>query len=66
VFGVSYLTGGAIALICAYNLVRLFAGKVRDDELIEVHEEGMAEAIEAEHEMAEQEARAQAAPGARR
>lgn len=66
VFGVSYLTGGAIALICASNLVRLAAGKVGDDELIEVHEEGMADAIEAEHEMAEQEARAQAASGARR
>lgn len=56
VFGVSYLTGGAIALICLSNLVRLLAGKVSDSELIDVHEEGMADAIEAEHEMAEQQA----------
>jgi TRAP-type C4-dicarboxylate transport system permease small subunit len=58
VLGVSYLTGGAIGLICLTHLLRLFAGKVSDEELIEVHEEGMAEAIEAEHEMVEQEARA--------
>lgn len=54
VFGVSYLTGASIGLICLFNLIRLFAGKVADDELIEVHEEGMAEALEAEHEMEEQ------------
>lgn len=58
VFGVSYLTGGAIGLICLAHLLRLFAGKVTDEELIDVHEEGMADAIEAEHEMVEQEARA--------
>lgn len=52
VFGVSYITGTAIGLICASNLLRLFAGKVRDDELIDVHEEGMADALEAEKEMA--------------
>jgi TRAP-type C4-dicarboxylate transport system permease small subunit len=40
VFGVSYLTGTAIALICASNLLRLFAGTVGEDELIDVHEEG--------------------------
>ena len=57
VFGVSYLTGGAIALICLSNLVRLFAGRVADDELIDVHEEGMADALEAEKNMAEQAAR---------
>jgi TRAP-type transport system small permease protein len=51
VYGVSYLTGGAIGLICLSNLLRLLAGKVPDDELIDVHEEGMAEALEAEHEM---------------
>ena len=51
VFGVSYLTGTAIALICASNLLRLFAGKVTETELIDVHEEGMSEAIEAEHEI---------------
>jgi TRAP-type transport system small permease protein len=64
VFGVSYITGAAIALICLSNLIRLVAGKVPDDELIDVHEEGMADAIEAEHEMAEQAARA--AAGAKR
>jgi TRAP-type C4-dicarboxylate transport system permease small subunit len=52
VFGVSYITGTAIAIICASNLLRLLAGKVSDDELIDVHEEGMADAIEAEKEMA--------------
>jgi len=52
VFGVSYLTGTAIGLICLSNLVRLAAGKVGDDELIDVHEEGMVDAIEAENEMA--------------
>jgi TRAP-type transport system small permease protein len=64
VFGVSYITGAAIALICLSNLIRLIAGKVPDDELIDVHEEGMADAIEAEHEMAAQQARA--AAGAKR
>jgi len=58
VYGVSYLTGGAIGLICLSNLIRLFAGKVPDDELIDVHEEGMAEALEAEHEMQAQTAAA--------
>jgi TRAP-type C4-dicarboxylate transport system permease small subunit len=52
VFGVSYITGSAIAVICASNLLRLLAGKVADDELIDVHEEGMVDAIEAEKEMA--------------
>lgn len=51
VFGVSYLTGAAIGLICLSNLVRLIAGTVADDELIDVHEEGMAEAEEAQAEM---------------
>jgi TRAP-type transport system small permease protein len=62
VFGVSYLTGGAIALICASNLIRLFAGKVGDDELIDVIEEGMADAEEAEREIAEQQMRSAAKP----
>jgi TRAP-type transport system small permease protein len=60
VFGVSYLTGIAIALICMSNLLRLAFGHVADNELIDVHEEGMADALEAEHEMAEQQARANA------
>ena len=63
VLGVSYITGSAIGLICLSNLVRLFAGRVPDDELIDVHEEGMADALEAEHEMQEQQARAAAAAG---
>lgn len=57
VFGVSYLTGGAIGLICLSNLVRLFTGHVADDELIDVHEEGMADALETEKNMADQAAR---------
>jgi TRAP-type C4-dicarboxylate transport system permease small subunit len=52
VFGVSYITGTAIAIICASNLLRLVTGKVGDDELIDVHEEGMDDALEAEREMA--------------
>jgi TRAP-type C4-dicarboxylate transport system permease small subunit len=52
VFGVSYITGTAIAIICASNLLRLFAGRVGDDELIDVHEEGIDDAREAEREMA--------------
>lgn len=43
VFGVSYLTGTAIGLICLSNLIRLLAGDVAEDELIDVHEEGMSE-----------------------
>ena len=54
VFGVSYLTGTAIALICASNLIRLFMGRIADNELIDVHEEGMDDAIEAEQNMAKQ------------
>jgi TRAP-type C4-dicarboxylate transport system permease small subunit len=54
VFGVSYITGAAIALICASNLLRLFAGRVGENELIDVNEEGMAEAHEAEEELAAQ------------
>ena len=57
VYGVSYITGAAIAIICAANLVRLFLGMVEDDELIEVHEEGLSEATEVERELAEQAAR---------
>ena len=62
VFGVSYLTGGAIGLICLSNLVRLAAGKVEESELIDVHEEGMGEATEAEREMVEQQARSGVRP----
>jgi TRAP-type transport system small permease protein len=55
VFGVSYLTGSAIALICLSNLVRLAAGRVAESELIDVHEEGMDDALDVEKTMAEQE-----------
>ena len=65
VFGVSYLTGTAIGIICLSNLLRLVAGKVADEELIDVHEEGMAEALDAQHEMTEQQARHTGAPGAK-
>jgi TRAP-type transport system small permease protein len=61
VFGVSYITGTAIGIICASNLLRLFMGTVRDDELIDVNEEGMQDAKEAEQAMAQQAARASAA-----
>lgn len=54
VFGVSYLTGSAIAIICVSNLLRLFAGKVGAHELIDVHEEGMADALETESDLAAQ------------
>ena len=51
VYGVSYITGTAIGLICLSNLVRLLTGHVREDEIIDVHEEGMDGAREAEHDM---------------
>ena len=56
VYGVSYLTGTAIAVICAANLVRLALGQVEENELIDVEEEGMADALEAEHEIEAQQA----------
>lgn len=57
VFGVSYITGAAISLICLSNLVRLLTGKVDESELIDVHEEGMSDALETEKNMEEQIAR---------
>lgn len=54
VFGVSYVTGVSISMICASNLLRLFAGKVSESELIDVHEEGMSEALETEQDLAVQ------------
>jgi TRAP-type C4-dicarboxylate transport system permease small subunit len=65
VFGVSYLTGTAIGVICLSNLIRLFAGKVSEDELIDVHEEGMADALEAERELAKQNDQLTARAGAK-
>ena len=51
VFGVSYLTGIVIGFMCLSNLVRLAFGHVSDEELIEVHEEGMEEAMHAEQDL---------------
>lgn len=65
VFGVSYITGTAIAIICVSNLIRLFAGTVPDNELIDVHEEGMTEALEAETAMAAPQALANGSNGGR-
>ena len=56
VFGVSYLTGTAITIICLSNIVRLLMGQVDESELIDVQEEGMEEAQEIEKEMVEHEA----------
>ena len=57
VFGVSYLTGAAITLICLSNIVRLLMGRVDESELIDVQEEGMEEAHEIEKGIEEQEQR---------
>lgn len=54
VYGISYLTGGAITLICLSNLVRLFLGRVDESELIDVQEEGLAETKEIEEEIESQ------------
>ena len=54
-FGVSYLTGTAITLICLSNLVRLALGRVEESELIDVQEEGLEEAHEIERELDAQE-----------
>jgi TRAP-type C4-dicarboxylate transport system permease small subunit len=53
VYGVSYLAGAAIAIICLVNLVRLFLGQVEESELIDVQEEGLEEAQEMEKEISE-------------
>ena len=54
-FGVSYLTGAAITLICLSNLLRLALGQVEESELIDVQEEGLEEAHEIERELEAQE-----------
>lgn len=41
VYGVTLITGALMAALCIHNLVRLARGQVRDDELIQVEEEGM-------------------------
>ena len=65
VFGVSYITGTAIAIICVSNLIRLFAGTVPDNELIDVHEEGMTDVLEAEAAMAAPQPQATGSNGGR-
>lgn len=54
VYGISYVTGTAITLICLSNLVRLLLGQVDESELIDVREEGMEEAQEIGKEMSEE------------
>jgi TRAP-type C4-dicarboxylate transport system permease small subunit len=53
VYGISYLAGAAITLICLVNLIRLFLGQVEENELIDVMEEGLEEAQESSHASAE-------------
>jgi TRAP-type C4-dicarboxylate transport system permease small subunit len=60
VYGISYLTGTIIPLICLINLVRLFLGQVEEHELIDVQEEGLEEAHEMEKEIAAHDKGAQA------
>ena len=48
VYGISYMAGAAIIIICLTNLIRLFLGLVEESELIDVLEEGMEDAIEIE------------------
>jgi TRAP-type transport system small permease protein len=43
VFGVSYVTGTFIGIMCLFNLYRLFTGQVEESELTDVMEEGMSE-----------------------
>lgn len=50
-YGISYLTGSAIGIICLANLVRLILGQVEEHELIDVQEEGLDEAHEVEREI---------------
>ncbi len=43
VFGVSYVTGAFIGIMCLFNLYRLLTGQVEESELTDVMEEGMSE-----------------------
>ena len=54
VYGISYLAGAAIVIICLTNLVRLALGQVEESELIDVLEEGMEEVHEIERSIEEQ------------
>ena len=38
VFGIGYVTGGAIAIQAIHTLWRIFTGRITDDELIEIRE----------------------------
>lgn len=51
VYGVSYLAGAGMAVICVVNLVRLALGQVEEHELIDVMEEGIEEAHDIEQEI---------------
>ena len=62
VFGVSYISGTAIGLICLSNLVRLAMGRVDDAELCDVMEEGMSDAEEIAQDMRHQSVPAGAKP----
>ena len=53
VYGISYLAGVAIIVICLTNLIRLFLGLVEESELIDVLEEGMEEVHEIERSIEE-------------
>jgi len=46
VFGVSYLSGTMIGVMCLHNLYRLLTGQVQESELSDVQEEGMSEVDE--------------------
>lgn len=54
VFGVSYVSGTGIGLICLSNLMRLALGRVNDSELCDVMEEGMSDADEIAQDMRHQ------------
>lgn len=56
-YGISYLTGTAISIICLANLVRLILGQVEEHELIDVQEEGLDEAHDVEREIGAHEPR---------
>ncbi len=44
VYGVTYFTGLGVALFCVINLARFARGRVGEEELVQVEEEGMLEA----------------------
>lgn len=43
VFGISYVSGTFIGIMCLFNLYRLMTGQVQESELTDVMEEGMSE-----------------------